>query len=281
MTVSPGFGSRRREVDAHGGGRAGWPGRRRAGHVARDRTQLEAERRHLFVDLYGVRTTRTDRQPAAPIGAQIRLVALVDELLQSGPRSVAVQDVVERLDGRRVGGTARKQVAIAGPRIEQRKQLVEGIQPGLLGHFGAAAVADAVRLHHRRLHPARNINHVAERGVHKVDARHHVLNRIVVRRYRRKLRIQADGDAAIDAKAGISGGLVSGGELALQVVKLRPHLHQLLHDERGLGSDRGNTHSALTSASARLTCPLPPRPRAHWRHTNSATSAGLPSPRRH
>ena len=39
--------------------------------------------------------------------------------------SVAVQNVIERLDSRRVGGTARKQVAIAGLGIEQGKQLVE------------------------------------------------------------------------------------------------------------------------------------------------------------
>jgi hypothetical protein len=28
-----------------------------------------------------------------------------------------------------------------------------------------------------------------------------------------------------------------GGELTLQIVELRPHLHQLFHDQRGLGSD--------------------------------------------
>ncbi len=161
--------------------------------------------------MHGVRTAGTDRQPAPPVGAQIGLIALVDELLQSGPRPIAVQDVVERLDGRRVGGAPGKQVAIAGPRIKQRKQLVERIQPGLLGHFGAAAVADTVRLHHGRLHLARNTDHVAERGVHQVDARHDVLNRVVVRRDRRKLRIQADRNAAVDPEAGISGGLVSGG----------------------------------------------------------------------
>ncbi len=200
-----GIWHRRGEVDAHSGGRTGRTRCRGSRHGARDRPQLEAERRHLFVDLHGVRATCADRQPAASIGAQIRLVALVDELLQSGPRSVAVQDVVERLDSRRIGGTSGEQVAIAGPRIEQGKQLIERIQPGLLRHFGSAAVADTVRLHQCRLHLARNIDHVAERGIHEVDARHHVLIRIVERSNRRKLRVQTDGDAAIDAESRVSG----------------------------------------------------------------------------
>ena len=173
--------------------------------VARDRPQLEAERRHLFVDLHGVRTACTDCQPAASIGAQIRLVALVDELLQSGPRSVAVQDVIERLDSRRVGGTSGEQVAIAGPRIEQGKQLIERDSARsaaplrrplpLLTPFACTIAAFTVL----------EISIMLPSAVFMRLMRAITLSIVLSNDAdRRKLRVQADGDAAIDAEAGIS-----------------------------------------------------------------------------
>ena len=59
--------------------------------------------------------------------ARINLMntALGNELLESGLRTVAIQDVIECFDRRLVGGASGKQVTVAGLRIEQRQQLVE------------------------------------------------------------------------------------------------------------------------------------------------------------
>ncbi len=84
----------------------------------------------------------------------------------------------------------------------------------------------------------RDIDHIAERGVHEIYAGHDIVDRVVVAADRRQLRVQADGNATIDAQSGIGRRLLTGAELTLQVVKLRPHLRQLLHDERRLRPDR-------------------------------------------
>ena len=116
--------------------------------------------------------------------------------------------------------------------------MIERRLPGLLRHDRSAAVADAIRLHHRRFHRARNIDHIPERGVHEICAGHHIVDRVVVTGDRRKLRVQADGNTTINAQPGIRRRLMAGTKLTLQVVKLRPHLRQLLHNERRLRPDR-------------------------------------------
>ena len=111
--------------------------------------------------------------------------------------------MVQCFDGGLVGRASRKQIAIAGLRIQQTKQLIERRLRGLLRDRRAAAVADAVRLHHRRFHRAADLGHIGQRGVHQIDARHDVVDRVVETADRRHLRIQTDGDTAIEAEPGI------------------------------------------------------------------------------
>src|SRR4029077_7393738 len=163
---------------------------------------------------------------AERVDAEVSLVALEDQLLEAGTRTIAIHYVIERLHRRRIGGAPREQIAIPGLGIEQRKQLIERRLSGLLRNERAAAVADAVGLYHRGLHRGGDVDHVAQRGIHEVYAGHDIVDGIVVSAGRRQLRVQADGHTAVDAETGIGGRLLAGAELALQVIKLRPHLHQ-------------------------------------------------------
>ena len=43
-----------------------------------------------------------DRQTAEPVDAEICLVALEDQLLEAGPRTIAIHNVIERLHRRRL-----------------------------------------------------------------------------------------------------------------------------------------------------------------------------------
>ena len=71
----------------------------------------------------GVGGRCTDRQAAEAVDAEIGLIAFGDELLEAGLRAIAVENVIERLDRRLVGGAAGKQIAVAGLGIEQRRAI--------------------------------------------------------------------------------------------------------------------------------------------------------------
>ena len=104
-TVSPAFGRPVRSTETAGGD-AGRTGDRRVGERRIDAGELEAERRPATSSAtctevaVGAETTSA----AEAVGAEIGLLALRDDLLETGARAVAVHDVIERLDRRLVGG---------------------------------------------------------------------------------------------------------------------------------------------------------------------------------
>ena len=106
----------------------------RAGQRGRDRIELEAERRagDIFRNRHRRRRGRRNNKPSEAAGAEIGLVALGDQLLQSGQRALSIEDIVHRRDGRRIDGASGKQEAIAGLRIENFQHRLQLQQRGLL-----------------------------------------------------------------------------------------------------------------------------------------------------
>src|SRR6476646_7928563 len=199
----------------------------------------------LTVALAMVELTDASLRPKT-VASSVRLseVALGDELLEAGARAVAVEDAIDGFHRRLVGGAAGKQVAVAGLRVEQAEQFVERGLRGQLRRRGAAAVGAVARCRHGRFDRTAEGGHAAERGLRQADAGEHGVDGVVVAADGGKLGIEADGDAAVEPEAGIAVGFLAGAELALQLVELRAHAHQLLDGNARLAADRGNAHGA-------------------------------------
>src|SRR5204863_9137254 len=81
-----------------------------------------------------------DLQSPQPIASEIGLVALGNQLFQSGSHAIAIENAVERVGGGLVAGATGKKITVAGGRVEQPKNFIELRHRGPLGRGLAAAV---------------------------------------------------------------------------------------------------------------------------------------------
>ncbi len=174
--------------------------------------------------------------------AEIGLLALVDHLLEAGARAVAVHDVIEGVNRRLVGGTAREQVAIAGLGIEQAQKLVRPPNRPSIAQWSIRCSRRSPPGPWRSCTVIRNIPDACSALCASFIRKPTLVMVSSNASERGRLRAQADREAAIETHARIGVGLLAGAELALQVVELGAHVDQRLHGERRAGADAGDAH---------------------------------------
>ncbi len=76
----------------------------------------------------------------------------------------------------------------------------------------------------------------------EVEPHPHVGDRVVERVEPGEVRAQPDCETAVEPHTRIVVRLLTGAELALQLVELATHVDQRLNDERSLRADTGNGH---------------------------------------
>jgi hypothetical protein len=98
----------------------------------------------------------------------------------------------------------------------------------------------------------RDARHLRQRGLGDAEIGPDGRDRALEPADRRQLRVQPDRYAALRAEPGKGIRLLSGGELALQVLQLVVDVQDRLQQRRHAASYAGNRHLVLTAAAA---CP--------------------------
>ena len=152
--------------------------------------------------------------------ALIGLAALVDQLLQPGLRSRAVEHDIGRHRRCRVGGASGKQIAVAGLAVEQRHRIRERrLRRDLAGGLTVVVEHDGRRAG-RSLHRSADVGQSLQRKVGDVEPRIDVLRGVRIGIQAADLRTQAQRKAAIGALPRIGIRNPAAGELLREIIEL-------------------------------------------------------------
>ena len=153
--------------------------------------------------------------------ALIGLAAFVDQLLQPGLRSHAVEHDIGRHGRGRVGGASGKQIAVAGLAVEQRHRVRERrLRRDLAGGLTVVVEHDGRRTG-RALHRSTDVGQALQRKVDDVEPDIDVLRGVRIGIEAADLGAQTKRKAAIGALPRIGRRDPAAGELLRQIIELR------------------------------------------------------------